>query len=281
VKFQTFGKRPQQIQQQQEEIEVNQSPIQNADPSPVEQPEFAQEPEFPQQQPEFPQQEPEFPQQQPEVPQQEPEFPQQEPEFPQQEPAFPQQEMFPQQDTFPQQEPEQPFPQQEEQDEVPEPTQNQPEETPSNFQGFQESDAPPNLSEFPPSSDLDQMVPFADIPQEEANNGSPVNLDPTHTTDFPSFNSEEPSGEPEAPQEGRYAEETAYKRPGSRRRPANNQRFRPESRDRPEQRDRPAQNDKIQISDDPFFSRVNSEDTYGPFEFKKIFGGKSVKHIHN
>ena len=76
------------------------------------------------------------------------------------------------------------------------------------------------------------MVPFADIPQEEANNGSPVNLDPAQTTDFPSFNSEEPSGEPEAPQEGRYAEETAYKRPGSRRRPANNQRFRPESRDK-------------------------------------------------
>lgn len=167
---------------------------------------------------------------------------------------------------------------------MPEETQQVPEESPADFQGFQESEAPPSFGDFPPSSDSDQMVPFADIPQEEANSGSPVNIDPAQTTDFPSFNSGEPDVEPEVSQEGRYAEETPFKRPASRRRPGNNQRFRPEQRDQAEQRDRTAPNDKIQISDDPFFSRVNSEDTYGPFEFKKIFGGNKsfiIRHIEN
>ena len=37
---------------------------------------------------------------------------------------------------------------------------------------------------------------------------------------------------------------------------------------RPRQKPRPAAND------DPFFSRINNDDAYGPFQFKEIFGGE-------
>lgn len=139
-----------------------------------------------------------------------------------------------------------------------------PEETPSSFQGFQENSEPPRFPEFQ-SDDVD-AAPFPVAPLQEDADDSPVDVDSAQTTDFPTFNSEEPTADAEAPQEGRFAEDIGFKRPSSsRRRPVNNQRI------------RPGQKDNTQVSDDPFFSRVNSDDTYGPFEFKKIFGGKSLK----